>query len=261
MGGGVSHFVWAGGAIDYKTVPGSLPNPVAELECVTLPKRLLQEALPRDGGLLCGSVSFHCSHPLGSTEAIQVGGAGAIQVGGTEAIQVGGIHPEAERLCSLGDLADRVRLERVVLDILLDRLDLLGVNVVLVEVLERLQESHVRHELLGLVPGRLAAQQDADRLQHQLYKLGRLLVRLHLLLGKSLVSVGCRRLIKLCIYLLEYIYTIYIYADRLQHQLNQLGRLLVRLHLLLGKSRHGLVLGVEGLLNYVYVYTIIYIYI
>ena len=31
-------------AIDYEIVPGSFPNPVAELECVTLPWRLLQEA-------------------------------------------------------------------------------------------------------------------------------------------------------------------------------------------------------------------------
>jgi len=30
-------------SIDYRIVPGSIPNPVAELECVTLPWRLLQE--------------------------------------------------------------------------------------------------------------------------------------------------------------------------------------------------------------------------
>jgi len=30
--------------IDYRIVHGSFPNPVAELECVTLPWRLLQEA-------------------------------------------------------------------------------------------------------------------------------------------------------------------------------------------------------------------------
>ena len=31
-------------AIDYRIVPGSFSNSVAELECVTLPWRLLQEA-------------------------------------------------------------------------------------------------------------------------------------------------------------------------------------------------------------------------
>jgi len=30
--------------IDYRIVSGSFPSPVAELECVTLPWRLLQEA-------------------------------------------------------------------------------------------------------------------------------------------------------------------------------------------------------------------------
>jgi len=34
-------------------------NPVTELECVTLPWRLLQEDWPRDGGLLCGSAFLH----------------------------------------------------------------------------------------------------------------------------------------------------------------------------------------------------------
>jgi len=45
--------------IDYRIVHSSFPDPVAELECVTLPWRLLQEAWPRDGGLLCGSASLH----------------------------------------------------------------------------------------------------------------------------------------------------------------------------------------------------------
>ena len=46
-------------SIDYRIVPGSFANPVAGLECVTLPWRLLQEAWPRDGGLLCWSASPH----------------------------------------------------------------------------------------------------------------------------------------------------------------------------------------------------------
>ena len=31
-------------SMDYRMVPSSFPNPVAELECVTLPWRLLHEA-------------------------------------------------------------------------------------------------------------------------------------------------------------------------------------------------------------------------
>jgi len=45
-------------SIDYRIVPTSCANPVAELECVALPWRLLQTAWPRNGGLLCGSASL-----------------------------------------------------------------------------------------------------------------------------------------------------------------------------------------------------------
>jgi len=45
-------------SIDYRILPGSFPNPVAELECETRPCRAKQEAGPRDGGLLCWSASL-----------------------------------------------------------------------------------------------------------------------------------------------------------------------------------------------------------
>jgi len=44
-------------AIYSRTVPSSFPNPVAELACATRPWSALQEARPRDGGLLCESAS------------------------------------------------------------------------------------------------------------------------------------------------------------------------------------------------------------
>jgi len=64
-------------SMDYRMVPSSFPNPVAELECVTLPWRLLHEAWPRGGGLLCGSASLHI---LRCRSIIKAGGCGLVGV-------------------------------------------------------------------------------------------------------------------------------------------------------------------------------------
>mmetsp|Transcript_36696 Transcript_36696/g.116794 ORF Transcript_36696/g.116794 Transcript_36696/m.116794 type:complete len:681 (+) Transcript_36696:3332-5374(+) len=123
-------------------------------------------------------------HRLG-LQQLRLGGGELLLLGldclGHAVIRVHGAHPQAQRPGGLGHLADGVGLEAVILDVLLDGLDLLGIDVVLVKVLQRLQKAHVGHELLRFIPRRLLAEEDADGLEHDLHQLGRLMVRLHLL--------------------------------------------------------------------------------
>ena len=153
--------------------------------------------------------------------------------------------PHGERAPGLADLRHALRRELLVRGVLFDLLDDLLLDVVLVVVLQPLQELHVAEQLLGLVPGRLHAEEHAHGLHREGDHLGR--VREGLDLGdRRLVEriqrfhgpvVGGKRLvqIRLHVVLLRF------------HGLGDLVRrggffrhddLLFAGHLLVGRERH-----------------------